>query len=273
MSGDCRYVLLPCAGRNADMGPGAPPLTRRKLVVLNPKGGSGKTTLSTNLAACFASRGLATALMDFDPQGCSTRWLDNRPADRPSIHGIAAYRLNQQMTRSWQLRTPPETRVLVVDTAAAVPAQKLVEFTRGADGIIVPVGATDIDIHAAAGFITDLLVVAKEDRNQGRLAVVANRVRERTVAYGRLMKFLETLCIPFVTVLRDSQNYVHAAEWGLGLHELKPQRVERDLCQWEPLLAWVERRFQAPRPVQRPLVAQADSPSGLRFPFPSLASS
>lgn len=251
-------------------GPGAALQTRRKLVVLNPKGGSGKTTLSTNLAAYFALRGQATALMDFDPQGCSTRWLDNRSAERPAIYGIAAYRLNQQMTRSWQLRTPPETRLLVVDTAAAVPAQKLVEFTRGADGIIVPVGATDIDIHAAAGFITDLLVVAKEDRNQGRLAVVANRVRERTVAYGRLMRFLETLCIPFVTVLRDSQNYVHAAEWGVGLHELKPHRVQRDLEQWEPLIHWVEGRFEAPRPVQRPLVTEAQ---GLSFAVPSLVSS
>jgi chromosome partitioning protein len=226
--------------------PGVPPPGPRKLVVLNPKGGSGKTTLATNLAAWCAARGEPTALMDFDPQGCSTRWLANRPAERPPIHGIPAYRLNLRVTRSWQLRTPPETRVLVVDTSAAVPAQNLAEYTRGAHAIIIPVGPTDIDTHAAAGFISDLLLIAKEDRQQGRVAVVANRVREGTVAHGRLMCFLDTLSIPCVTLLRDSQAYAHAAEQGLGLHEFKANRVRRDLEQWSPLLAWVERRCVPP---------------------------
>lgn len=226
--------------------PGMPPTGPHKLVVLNPKGGSGKTTLATNLAAWSAARGEPTALMDFDPQGCSTRWLANRPAERPAIHGIPAYRLNLRVTRSWQLRTPPETRVLVVDTSAAVPAQNLSEYTRGAHAIIIPVGPTDIDTHAAAGFIADLLLIAKEDRQQGRVAVVANRVRQGTVAHGRLMCFLDTLSIPCVTLLRDSQVYAHAAEQGLGLHEFQPHRVRRDMEQWSPLLAWVERRCAPP---------------------------
>ena len=144
---------------------GMPQMAPRKLVVLNPKGGSGKTTLATNLAAWCAIQGDPVTLMDFDPQGCSTRWLANRPATCPAIHGVPAYRVNQRMTRSWQLRTPPGTRDLVVDTSAAVPAQNIVEYTRGADAIIIPVGPTDIDIHAAAGFISDLLLVAKEDRH------------------------------------------------------------------------------------------------------------
>lgn len=221
------------------------PLAPRKLVVLNAKGGSGKTTLATNLAAWFASRGEPTALMDFDPQGCSTRWLANRPETSPPIHGIAAFRINQQMTRSWQLRTPPGTRYLVVDTSAAIPAQRIAEYTREADAIIIPVGATDIDTHAAAGFISDLLLVAKEDRRHGRLAVVANRVRSGTVAQQRLLRFLDTLAIPCVTLLRDSQVYAHAAQRGIGIHEFKPWQVRRDLEQWAPLLAWVERRCTA----------------------------
>lgn len=219
-------------------GPQAP----RKLVVLNAKGGAGKTTLATQLAAWFAARGAPVALMDHDPQGCSTRWLANRPADRPFIHGIAAFRVNLQMTRSWQLRTPPGTRYLVVDTPAAIPASRIAEFTAGADALIIPVGATDIDIHAAAGFISDLLLVAKEDRRQGRVAVVANRVRAGTVAQRRLLRFLDTLCIPCLTMLRDSQVYAHAAQQGLGLHEFKQHLVRRDLEQWDPLLRWVERR-------------------------------
>ena len=225
-------------------GPGS--AAPRKIVILNPKGGSGKTTVATNLAAWCATHGGATALMDYDPQGCSTRWLANRPEDRPAIYGIAAYRLNQHVTRAWQLRTPPGTRFLVVDTAAAVAPQRINEYTRGAHAIIIPVGATDIDIHAAAGFISDLLLVAKEDRAQGRVAVVANRVQQGTVARGRLLRFLDTLAIPCLTVLRDSQVYAHAAQLGLGLHEFRPHQVRRDLEQWAPLLAWIERRCNPP---------------------------
>jgi chromosome partitioning protein len=222
---------------------GMNPAGPRRLVVLNPKGGSGKTTLATNLAAWFARQGESTALMDYDPQGCSTRWLSNRPAERPPIHGIAAYRLNLQMTRSWQLRTPPGTRYLIVDTSAAIAAQRLTEYTRGADALIIPVGPTDIDTHAAAGFISDLLLIAKEDRNLGRVAIVGNRVREGTIAHGRLLRFLDSLAIPCLTMLRDAQIYAHAAQQGLGLHEFQHHLVRRDLAQWAPLLRWVENRI------------------------------
>jgi chromosome partitioning protein len=240
--------------------PGTAPTAPRKLVVLNPKGGSGKTTLATNLAAWCASSGAATTLMDFDPQGCSTRWLANRPDTCPPIHGIPAYQLNLRVTRSWQLRTPPGTRFLVVDTSAAVPAQKLTDYTRDAHAIIIPVGPTDIDIHAAAGFISDLLLVAKEDRQQGRVAVVANRVRTGTIAHGRLLRFLGTLSIPCMAILRDSQVYAHAAQLGLGLHEFKPHRVQRDLEQWAPLLRWVERRCNPPLvPGHQPASIAAES--------------
>jgi chromosome partitioning protein len=222
------------------------PMGPHKVVVLNPKGGSGKTTLATNLAAWFAVHGGPTALMDYDPQGCSTRWLANRPARRASIYGIPAYRINLQVTRTWQLRTPPGTRYLVVDTSAAIPPQRITEYTRSAQAVIIPVGPTDIDIHAAAGFIADLLLVAKEDRQLGRIAVIANRVRERTVAHGRLLRFLDTLAIPCLTVLRDSQVYAHAAQQGLGLHEFRPNLVRRDLEQWAPLLSWIGRRCAPP---------------------------
>jgi chromosome partitioning protein len=238
----------------------AHPASPRKIVVLNAKGGSGKTTLATNIAAWCAVNGGPTALMDYDPQGCSTRWLANRPDTCAPIHGIAAYRLNLQVTRSWQLRTPPGTQYLVVDTSAAIPAQRITEFTRGAQAIVIPVGPSDIDIHAAAGFISDLLLVAKEDRQQGRVAVVANRVRQGTVASERLLRFLGSLAIPCLAVLRDSQAYVHAAQHGLGLHEFKPHQVSRDLEQWAPLLRWLEQRCAQPL-APAPLSAGARAPA------------
>jgi len=217
-----------------------------KVVVLNPKGGSGKTTLATNLAAYYAWRGQLTTLMDCDPQASSTRWLRNRNDDRPRVHGIEAYKVSMNETRSWQLRSPPGTRHIVVDTSAAIPPQNLVEFTRGASSIVIPVGPSDIDIHAATGFISNLLLIAKEDRREGRLGVIANRVREGTVAYRRLMRFLDRLKIPVVAVLRDTQNYVHASEEGMGLHEFKHYRVRKDVAQWEPLIRWLETRLVTP---------------------------
>ncbi len=120
------------------------------------------------------------------------------------------------------------------------------EFTRGADSIVIPVGPSDIDIHAAAGFIANLLLVAKEDRREGRLGVIANRVREGTLAYARLMRFLHRLNIPVIAILRDTQNYVHAAEEGMGIHEFKHYRVRKDIAQWTSMLRWLQSRIVTP---------------------------
>jgi len=215
----------------------------RKIVVLNPKGGSGKTTLAINLAGYLASRQRPVALMDCDPQGSSTRWLERRPSSYPSIHGIVAYTTSMGTTRSWQLRVPQEIRYLVVDTPAAVPAQELVEFTRGAHAILIPVLPSNIDVHAVSRLVAHLLLTAKVSRRMGRLGVVANRVRENTLAYKKLMSFLDCLSIPVVGVLRDSQNYVHSAEEGLSVHEMVPSRVTKDLARWQPLTGWLEQKL------------------------------
>ncbi len=218
----------------------------RKIVVLNPKGGSGKTTLSTNLAGLLAARGQAVALMDFDPQGSSMRWLKVRSFERPPVYGLAAYAHDDTMTRSFRLRVPPDIRYLIADTPAALPAQELTEFTRGAHAILVPVLPSDLDIHAATQFIADLLLVAKVSRRMGRLGVVANRVRENTLSYRKLMVFLKRLSIKTVGDLRDSQNYVHAAEQGLSVHELQPSRVRKDQLQWQPIIDWLALRLEMP---------------------------
>lgn len=228
----------------------------RKIVVLNPKGGSGKTTLAVNLAAYFAAAGRKAALMDFDPQGSSLRWAQNRPEERPYIHCVAAFQNDPRVTRSFQLRMPPEVRQLVIDTPAAVSAQRLSQFTRGAHAIVVPVLSSDMDIHAASQLISDLLLVAKVSRRMGRLGVVANRVRENTVAYRRLMRFLDSLNIPVIGALRDSQSYVHAVEQGLGIHELRSSQATRDVESWAPLIGWLEQRMATaltPRDLITPL--------------------
>jgi chromosome partitioning protein len=220
----------------------------QRILVLNPKGGSGKTTIATNLASYFASRGDRPLLSDNDPQGSSTRWLKKRKPEQAFIHGIAAFERNARMTRAWQLRTPSDAAHVVVDTPAAVMSQDMPEMTKNADAIIVPVLPSDIDIHACSKCIADLLLIAKVRRDENRIGVVANRVKRNTLIYQSLMRFLETLRIPVIAVLRDSQNYVRAAEQGLGLYEMKPYTVEQDLVDWEPMLAWLKAKEGAWQP-------------------------
>jgi len=242
----------------------------RKIVFLNPKGGSGKTTLAVSLAAYMATQGRKAALMDFDPQASSMRWAHIRPQERPFIYSVAAFEHTPGVTRSFQLRIPPDIRHLVVDTPAAMSAQRLSQFTRGAHAILVPVLPSDVDIHAASQLVADLLLVAKVSRRMGRLGVIANRVRENTLAYRRLMRFLESLNIPIVGIVRDSQNYVRSVEQGIGIHELQPaSQTVKDLEGWVPLINWIEQRLATPltpRDLMSPLSAVPSVRGGAEVP-------
>ena len=211
-----------------------------RIVILNPKGGCGKSTLVTNIAACYAARGASPAIMDFDPQGSTMAWLTRRPGDRPTIHGVAAYKRNMHATRSWQLRVPEETDTLLVDSAAGINHDELRELTRDSSSILVPVLPSMMDTHAASRIIADLLLVAKVNRNEQKLAVVANRTRKNTKSLAKLMRFLDSLGIPIISVLRDSQNFVHAAEQGIGVHEMQPSRVRKDVEQIERIVTWLD---------------------------------
>jgi chromosome partitioning protein len=220
----------------------------QRILVLNPKGGSGKTTIATNLASYFASQGDRPLLSDNDPQGSSTRWLKKRKPEQPLINGIAAFERSSRMTRAWQMRIPADAAHVVIDTPAAVPAQDMPDMTKDADAIIVPVLPSDIDIHSCSKCIADLLLIAKVRRDENRIGVVANRVKRNTLIYQSLMRFLETLRIPVIATLRDSQNYVRAAEQGVGLYEMKRQVVEQDLADWQPMLAWLKAKEGVWRP-------------------------
>lgn len=215
--------------------------TRNKIVILNPKGGCGKSTIATNIAACYASRGMSPALMDFDRQASSIAWLQRRPTDLPQIHGIDAHKKSMQATRSWQLRVPSDVRTLIVDSPASVTHDDLRELTRDSSSILVPVLPSPMDIHAASRCIADLLLVAKVNRNERKLAVVANRTRKNTKSFAQLMRFLDSLGIPIVAVLRDTQNFVYSAEHGIGVHEMQPSRVRPDVKQIDTLVDWLDR--------------------------------
>jgi chromosome partitioning protein len=121
-----------------------------------------------------------------------------------------------------------------------VEAQEMPELTRAADKILVPVLPSDIDIHACSRCVQNLLLVAKVHRSENRLGIIANRVRRNTLSSQALMRFLDTLGVPIVATLRDSQNYVRAAELGLGLAEMSPHQVADDLEQWQPVFKWLD---------------------------------
>lgn len=240
-----------------------------RIVVLNPKGGSGKTTIATNLASYYAVRSMKTVLVDHDPQASSTRWLKKRQVSQPLISGITAFERNNRTTRSFHMRIAPETDRVVTDTPAALTAQELPELTRGSDAILVPVLPSDIDIHACSKVIADLLLVAKIKRQDNRIGVIANRVKRQTLMYQSLIRFLSTLQIPIVATIRDSQNYIKAAELGVGIHEMKPYLVRDDLEQWDSLIQWLESRtLPVPQPggpetalVEEPVAVPAAVPS------------
>jgi chromosome partitioning protein len=210
------------------------------IVVLNPKGGSGKTTIATNLAAWYAANGQLPVLKDMDGQNSSGRWLARRSDVMPRIHGISPFNVPAKVTRTFAMRIPPDADRIVVDTPAAVNKHQLPDYTRDAQRIIVPVLPSDIDIQAVTRSIADLLLHGKIQRGENRLAVVANRVKRNTVTFKALMRFLESLNIPVIAVLRDSQNYVKVAGTGIGLHEMNGTRVRADQAQWTTLIDWVE---------------------------------
>jgi chromosome partitioning protein len=228
----------------------------QRIVVLNPKGGSGKTTIAINLASYYALQGERPLLMDYDPQGSAARWVKKRQPSQAPIQLISAFERDSRMTRAFQLRIPEGTGRVIIDTPAAIEAAEMPELTLNADKILVPVLPSDIDIHACSRCIASLLLVAKVKRADNRLAIIANRVRRNTRIYHSLTRFLATLDIPIITTLRDSQNYVRGAELGLGLHEMRHHQVAEDLEPWQPLLAWLD------EPRGRP-VAQTETPRPL----------
>jgi chromosome partitioning protein len=142
-----------------------------------------------------------------------------------------------QATRSWQLRVPNETLNLIVDSPAGLNHDDLRELTRDASSVLVPVLPSMMDTHAASRIIADLLLVAKINRNERKLAVVANRTRKNTKSFAQLM---DSLGIPIISVLRDSQNFVHAAEQGIGILEMQPSRVREDAEQIERIVKWLD---------------------------------
>lgn len=201
------------------------------IVVANPKGGVGKSTVATNLAGALARRGHAVMLGDLDRQQSSRAWLDRRPAALPRVQGW-------DLLGADRVRVPPGIRHVVLDSPAGLHGKRLELALKLADRILLPLQPSPFDIEATARFVRAL----QERRPPGRpaLAVLGNRVREHTHAAGQLHQFLAQFGLPVLGVLRDAQAYVHLAAHGLSLWDVAPGRVQKDLLQWAPVLDWAD---------------------------------
>jgi chromosome partitioning protein len=212
----------------------------RHIMVLNPKGGCGKSTLATNLASYYAAQGKYVALVDYDPQRSSLDWLERRPEKRPAIAGVEGYKDGMR-------HLPRSADVAILDAPARTVGKELTNLLHHAETILVPVLPSLIDMQASEKFIQDVLATPTLKSKKARLAVVANRVKANTVIFDELDVFMRELNVPYVATLREAQNYIRAYIRGLGVFELPEYLAWRDLEDWGPLIDWLNSRSSRPR--------------------------
>ena len=190
----------------------------RSILVLNSKGGSGKTTIATNLASFFASIGKSVALVDLDAQQSSISWLKARSSAKPPIIGIKGYGENVKRGVDYK----------IIDAPAGLQGAALTKVLNMAESVIIPVLPSPIDMRAAEDFIKNIKKHSRVVKKKSKIALVANRGRDYTNIYWELDDFLERQKIPFLTMIRDSQNFIRGAEKGLGIYEMGPAMTEVD---------------------------------------------
>lgn len=201
------------------------------VVVANPKGGVGKSTLATNIAGYFACQGHAVMLGDADRQQSSRLWLGLRPA---AVRPIATWDVSADLIA----KAPKGTSHVVLDTPAGLHGWRFNDVMKMADKIIVPLQPSVFDIFATHSFLDHLLQYKHHDKLQ--IGLIGMRVDARTIAADKLHEFVATLGLPVLGYLRDTQNYIHLAARGLTLFDVTPSRIEKDLAQWQTICEWLD---------------------------------
>jgi len=221
-------------------------------LVINSKGGSGKTTITTNLASYYAANGVPTTILDYDPQGSSLNWLSLRDRSGTMLRGANAAPQRGLRIRSIEMHVPVDTRQLLVDAPAGVSGLLLQEILSRVNNIVIPVAPSAFDIYATANFVKDLLLVGRIRTRSIRLAVVANRVRNSAPVYRPLERFLGSLALPFLTRISDSDVYVTAADTGVGIFEMEASAAAAERMEFMPIVEWVG----GPRTADAPTISK-----------------
>jgi chromosome partitioning protein len=203
------------------------------IVIANPKGGAGKSTLSTNVAGFLASQSHAVMLGDADIQQSSRLWLSLRP---DTVTRITTWELQADLVLT--AKPPKGTTHVVIDTPGGLDGWRFKEVLGRADKIMVPIMPSIFDMYAAQNFLTKLREITRNSRS--KVGVVGMRVDERTLAASKLRQFMDTLELPIVGYLRDTQHYLHLAAHGLSMFDITPSKVEKDLLQWRPICQWLQ---------------------------------
>ena len=202
----------------------------RTVLVANPKGGSGKTTLATNLAGYFANRNRHVVLSDMDRQQSSLGWLERRPDNLPLIHGLNGRGKNSDsLSADWT----------IIDSPAGLHGEKLSEAVKRADWVVVPMQSSTFDIGATQDFLQVLREEKAVRKERTFVAMVGMRIDSRTKAAANLQAYLEESDFPVMGHLRNAQIYVQAAEQGASLFDMRPSLAACDVQQWAPLLHWL----------------------------------
>ncbi len=204
------------------------------VVIANPKGGAGKSTLATNIAGYFASRGHHVMLGDADTQQSSKFWLQQRPTKLPFV---ATWELEAGQVPT--AKPPKGTTHVVIDTPAGLGGVALKELVQRADKVLVPLMPSVFDMQATHAFLLELAQLTRKLPTQ--VGIVGNRVDGRTLAAGHLKEFAESLQVPVLGYLRDTQYYLHMAAHGLSMFDITPTQVEKDLEQWKPICHWLDK--------------------------------
>ncbi len=200
------------------------------IVIANPKGGVGKSTIATNLAGYFASTRQGVLLGDLDEQQSSLNWLKLRPAQFPNI--TACHDALEKLAKPARKGTH-----LIVDTPAGFKGEALQQVLKHADKVLVPLQASMFDILATENFLREL----DSYRHRCEIGIVGMRINARTKAAEQLQHYVEQLNLPVLAYLRETQNYIQLAAHGASLWDVSPSRVDKDLPQWQDLLNWLEK--------------------------------
>ena len=202
----------------------------KAILIANPKGGSGKTTLSTNIAGYLASRGQHVAILDLDRQKSATLWLAQRGGDLPMIWPLKSEESKHAKEADW----------LVIDSPAALHGKNLEHALKLVHRVVVPIAPSLYDIQASFDFLQNLNGVKAARKGRVQIGVVGMRMAPRTRAAATLEQFLQQIEMPVLAYLREAQVYVNAAFEGKSIFDLPPYQAEHDVAQWVTLLDWLE---------------------------------